>query len=81
MSFPELMILGNIIKIKYRQIFYILIIFFRFPFWYILFNNYKKISNNIVSKNALIGSLTMFSLDSYWLLQVIKKILDRKSKY
>ena len=81
MSLPELMIFGSIIKRNYRTIFYILIIFFRYPFWYILFKNYKKISNNIVSKNALVGSITMFSLDTYWLLELTKKILDKYSKY
>lgn len=81
MSFPELMIIGNIIKKKYRSIFYILIILFRYPFWFLLFENYKKITNSILSKNALYGSITMFLLDTYWLSQVMIKLSNKYLKY
>ena len=78
MSIPEIMIFGKILKKKYKNLFYIFVIFCRYPFWYILYMNYKKFTISILSYNALIGSITMFLLDTHWLIEITKLLLKNK---
>lgn len=73
MSIPELMILGKLINRKYRDIYYIFIIFFRLPFWYKLFKIYKDF-DNIIKYNAFFASLIMPGLDIFWLIEIFNKI-------
>lgn len=75
LSIPEVMILGKFLPQKFRNKFYIFIIFFRLPFWMKLLYETKNMNNKYIKINAYVGGLVMPALDLYWLNAVCYKLI------